>query len=124
MHIQFVELPVTNQDRAKAFYMEKLGCTLVADAALPSSDGWRWIELGLEGAQSNLHFHRRGRTTPSETEPDMVFVTADVPAAVEKLRGKGVEIISEPTLAPWDGNRTVAEFRDSEGNRMVLASPT
>ncbi|TIX41018.1 MAG: glyoxalase, partial [Mesorhizobium sp.] len=28
----------------------------------------------------------------------------------------------EPREAPWQPGRTVAEFRDSEGNRMVLAS--
>ncbi|TIX23908.1 MAG: glyoxalase, partial [Mesorhizobium sp.] len=34
----------------------------------------------------------------------------------------GVEIITEPQEAPWKPGRTVAEFRDSEGNRMVIGS--
>jgi predicted enzyme related to lactoylglutathione lyase len=122
MHVQFAELPVLDQDRAKKFYIERFACTLVADAPLGSPDGWRWIELALDGAETHLHFHRRGSEAPS-VEPDMLFVTADVVREVERLRALGVEILTEPRPAPWDPRRTTAEFRDSEGNRMVLASP-
>jgi catechol 2,3-dioxygenase-like lactoylglutathione lyase family enzyme len=48
MHLQFAELPVSDQDRAKAFYTEKLGCRVVADASM--GEEWRWIELGFEGS--------------------------------------------------------------------------
>ena len=59
MHIQFAELPVFDQDRAKHFYGEVFGCSVVADSPM-GAEGWRWIELGLPGAQTNLHFIRRG----------------------------------------------------------------
>ena len=58
MHIQFAELPVADQARAKRFYMEKLGCEVAADAPM-GRDGWRWIELKFPGAETTLHFHRR-----------------------------------------------------------------
>jgi hypothetical protein len=32
-----------------------------------------------------------------------------------------VEIVSRPQEAPWAPGTTFAEFRDSEGNRMVIA---
>jgi hypothetical protein len=41
---------------------------------------------------------------------------------VKILKSKCVEIIAEPQEAPWQPGRVVAEFRDSEGNRMVIAS--
>lgn len=44
MHIQFAELPVFDQDRAKAFYTGHLACQ-VAEDQLMGDSGWRWIEL-------------------------------------------------------------------------------
>ncbi|TIX43813.1 MAG: glyoxalase, partial [Mesorhizobium sp.] len=45
-----------------------------------------------------------------------------VEAMIAALKAGGVEIVTEPHEASWQPGRTVAEFRDSEGNRMVLAS--
>lgn len=120
MHIQFAELPVFDQDRAKAFYTSHFGCTVAADAAMGAS-AWRWIELKFPGARTTLHFHRRQDDAPS-AEPVMVLVDEHVADRINALKAAGVEIISEPTEAPWQPGRTIAEFRDSEGNRMVLAS--
>jgi hypothetical protein len=33
-----------------------------------------------------------------------------------------VEILTEPHRPAWQPNRVVAEFRDSEGNRLMLGS--
>ena len=122
MHIQFAELAVFDQDRAKAFYAEHFGCSVAADVPM-GADGWRWIELKFAGADTALHFTRRKDETPSEG-PVMVLIDGAVRATVESLRSKGIEIVSEPQPAPYDPGRTVAEFRDSEGNRMVLSSPS
>ena len=121
MHIQFAELPVFNQERAKRFYADNLGCEVAADAPM-GADGWHWVELKLPGAVTTLHFVRRKDETPS-AEPVMVLVDDDVAATVQALKAKGVEIITEPQEAQFQPGRTVAEFRDSEGNRMVLGSP-
>jgi len=53
----------------------------------------------------------------------LALVAEDVPATIEALRSKGVEILTEPHRPPWRPGRTVAEFRDSEGNRLMLGSP-
>jgi predicted enzyme related to lactoylglutathione lyase len=50
----------------------------------------------------------------------LVLVAEDVAATVEGLRARGVEITVEPHEPPWQPGRTIAEFRDSEGNRMML----
>lgn len=120
MHIQFAELPVFDQDRAKAFYIGCFGCEVAADAPM-GEDGWRWIELKFAGAETALHFLRRADDRPSD-EPVLVFVDDDVEATVTALKSRGVEIITEPREAPWQPGRTVAEFRDSEGNRLVIGS--
>ncbi|MVA98200.1 glyoxalase [Nitratireductor sp. CAU 1489] len=120
MHIQFAELPVFDQERARTFYLEKLNCEVAADAPM-GPDGWRWIELRFTGAETTLHFVRRSDETPS-SDPVMVLVADDIAAIVERLRAGGVEIITEPQEAPWQPGRIIAEFRDSEGNRMVIGS--
>jgi predicted enzyme related to lactoylglutathione lyase len=120
MHIQFAELPVFDQDRAKAFYTDHLCCQVIADQPMGDS-GWRWIELAFPHAVTNLHFIRRADAAAS-AEPVLVLVDDNVEATVASLKAHGVEIVTEPQEAPWQPGRTVAEFRDSEGNRMVLAS--
>ena len=54
--------------------------------------------------------------------PALVLVDDDVAATVSALRGKGVAILTEPHRPAWQPGRTVAEFRDSEGNRIMLGS--
>lgn len=117
MHIQFAELPVFDQDRAKAFYVEKLGFSVAADA--PMGGDWRWIEVTPPGGTTNLHFIRKREESD---EPVLVLVDPDVAGVIERLRATGVEILSEPAEAPWQPGRLSAQFRDSEGNRMLLGS--
>lgn len=120
MHIQFAELPVFNQDRASKFYVDHFGCEVVSDAPM-GEDGWRWIELRFPGAETALHFVRRKDGAPG-SQPVLVFVDDDLAATIATLEAGGVEIITRPHEAPWEPSRTVAEFRDSEGNRLVLGS--
>lgn len=119
MHIQFVELPVFDQDRAVKFYRDALGCSVAADSPM-GEDGWRWVELGLPGGQTNLHFVRRANAAAAD-EPVLVLVVDNVGASVAALKGRGVTIITEPHEPAWEPGKTVAEFRDSEGNRMILS---
>jgi predicted enzyme related to lactoylglutathione lyase len=119
MHIQFAELPVRDQDRAKRFYVDHFNCEVAADAPM-GKDGWRWIELKLAGAETTLHLVRR--MEGSFDGPVLVLVDDDVVATIQKLRSNGVEILTEPQQPSWQPGRTVAEFRDSEGNRMVVSS--
>lgn len=120
MHIQFAELPVFDQDRATQFYRDALGCSIAADSPM-GADGWRWIELSLPRGQTNLHFVRRDDDRPSD-EPVLVLVVDNVGASVAALRSRAVTIVTEPHEPAWEPGKTVAEFRDSEGNRMILSS--
>ncbi len=118
MHIPFAELPVFDQKRAKAFYIGHLNCRVVADQPM-SNDGWRWIELGFPGTDTALHFLRREDEALSEA-PVLVPVDNDIEVTVQTLKSRSVEIITEQRPAPWQRGRTIAEFRDSERNRMVI----
>jgi predicted enzyme related to lactoylglutathione lyase len=91
MHIQFAELPVFDQDRAKSFYVEHFGCQIAADQPM-GRNGWRWIELKFNSAETTLHFLRRDDEVPS-AEPVLVLVDDDVegtcsPTAWRSLPGR------------------------------------
>ena len=120
MHIQFAELPVRDQERAKQFYVEHFGCAVAADVPM-GGNGWRWIELGFAGGETTLHLVRAKADTVFD-EPTLVLVDDDVAATVRKLKSKGIEIVTEPHCPPWQPGRTIAEVRDSEGNRMMIGS--
>jgi extradiol dioxygenase family protein len=83
MFVAFAELPVSDQHRARAFYAERLGCDVVADAPM-GAGAWRWIELGFPGAQTALHFVRRQNEAPSEG-PVLVFMVDDLRSTVREL---------------------------------------
>jgi predicted enzyme related to lactoylglutathione lyase len=121
MHIQFAELPVVDQERAKPFYARHFNCEVVADEPM-GKDGWRWIELRFQGgAETALHFVRREKDADVET-PVLVLVNDDVETSVRDLKSQGVTIITEPHTPPWQPGCMVAEFQDSEGNRMMIGS--
>lgn len=120
VYVKFAPLPVFDQDRAIEFYTDALDCTVTNDQSY-GEGGWRWVELAFAGGQTRLQFARRDDDDDAQ-HPSLVLVTDDVAGVVEKLNAKGVEIITEPTEAPWQPGTKYAEFRDSEGNRIVISS--
>lgn len=120
VYVKFAPLPVFDQDRAIEFYTDALDCTVTNDQSY-GEGGWRWVELAFAGGQTRLQFARRDDESAAQ-HPSLVLVTDDVTGVVERLRAKGVEIITEPTEASWQPGTAFAEFRDSEGNRIVVSS--
>ncbi|MDI1476422.1 VOC family protein [Polyangium sp. y55x31] len=109
-------MPRTYQDRALAFYTNKLGFEVHTDQ--PYGGGWSWIELTIPGAQTRLVLTQpSGDSEPSK--PRLVLVADDVEATYEELKSKGVEFAQPPKQAPWGMN---ALFKDSEGNLLLLGT--
>jgi catechol 2,3-dioxygenase-like lactoylglutathione lyase family enzyme len=54
--VKLTSIPVTDQDRALAFYTEKLGFRLLTDQ--PYNDKQRWIELGISGTDTRVVLFR------------------------------------------------------------------
>ncbi len=50
--VQIVSVPVSDQERAKDFYLNTLGFELRQEA--PFGDGMRWIEVAPEGSSTSL----------------------------------------------------------------------
>lgn len=117
--ISFASIPVTDMDRAKAFWSEVIGFEVTVDSdAIP---GMRWVMLRIGEAQTQLHLDPVVEM-PQTTMPALPFVGSDVPQTIENLRSNGVKILREPGPAEWDANTTYALFRDSEGNVIMIGS--
>lgn len=119
--INFQSIPVDDQDRALAFYTEKLGFNVITDA--PYNEGYRWIFLGIPGAGTRLHFARRNEITINDT-PALMLVSDDVDAECAALTNNGVDIHQGPDDAPWQPGIRWAMIKDTEGNLILLESTT
>lgn len=115
--IKFLGIPVKDQDRALAFYTEKLGFRILTDQQF--SEKQRWIELSIPGAETGItlftpdgHEDRIGGFVNTSWEVDNIEKT------YAELVAKGVEFEAPPQKQPWG---TFAMMKDSEGNRIVLA---
>ena len=116
--IKFVNIPVADQDRALAFYTEKLGFRIQTDQ--PFSEQQRWIELSIPGADTGITLftpdQHRGRIGDFT---GISFLTDDVQHTYEELSSRGVEFTGPPSKQPWG---TFAMFKDADGNQFVVSS--
>src|ERR1700685_3506848 len=92
--VKFASIPVSNQDRALAFYTEKLGFRLLTDQ--PFSDEQRWIELGISGADTRVVLFRIGEDLKPGGNMNVTFWTDDVEGTAQELKSKGVQFVMEP----------------------------
>ena len=118
-HVKLSGLPVTNQDRAVAFYRDVIGLNLTTDQQYGS--GWRWIEFEIPGSPTRVLFERRAGEEPGE-QPSINIVVEDVDAAYGVLIARGVVFDQEPIDAPWAPGERYALLRDSEGNLILIGS--
>jgi catechol 2,3-dioxygenase-like lactoylglutathione lyase family enzyme len=118
-HINFVSIPVDDQDRAIAFYRDALGFAVTTDA--PYAPGWRWIFLSLPGGQARLQFARRGEVAVTDV-PALTLVCDSVDDLAADLRHRGHAVADGPADAPWAPGVRWMMLIDSEGNRVLLES--
>ena len=115
--VKFVSVPVVDQDRALAFFTEKLGFRLTTDQ--PFDEKQRWIELAIPGAETGIVlFSMPGGIHPGGFM-NLSLWTDDAEATAKTLKARGVTFVSEPKKESWG---TSAIFKDSEGNSFVLSS--
>ena len=115
--VKFASIPVSNQDRALAFYTEKLSFRLLTDQ--PFSEEQRWIELGIPGADTRVVLFKFGESLQPGGQMNITFWADDVEATARELKAKGVQFIMEPKREEWG---TAAAFKDVDGNTFVLSS--
>ena len=117
VHVKFVSIPVTDQDRALAFYTEKLGFKLVTDQ--PFDDKQRWIELRIGNAETRFVLFRMDQRASPGSPFNGALACDNVQKTYDELKARGVEFDSPPQEQPWG---TFAVMRDQDGNQFVLSS--
>ena len=116
--IKTVGVYVEDQDRAVAFYVEKLGFEV--RRRLPMGPNARWVEVAPPGALTCLVLYPRAMMANwAELKPSIVFHCPDVEAACRKLESAGVRVTMPPTPLPWG---KFAKFADPDGNEFGLTS--
>lgn len=115
--VKFASIPVTDQDRAIAFYTEKLGFRILTDQ--PFDQRQRWVELGIPGAETRVVLFAMDNGQPPGNQMNIVFWTDDVESTAAEMKAQGVEFEVEPKKAQWGA---FAIFKDPDGNRFVLGT--
>jgi catechol 2,3-dioxygenase-like lactoylglutathione lyase family enzyme len=113
--VAVVSVPVSDQERAKAFYVDTLGFELRRDDA--SIPGLRWLLVGPRGAKTTLTLVTWFETMPAGSLRGLVLHSDDIDRDYAELVARGVEFEGPPVAQPW-GRETV--LKDPDGNELVL----
>jgi catechol 2,3-dioxygenase-like lactoylglutathione lyase family enzyme len=114
--VQLFSLPVADQDRARDFYVETLGFTLVSDTEM--APGMRWVQVAPPGSQTSITLVTWFPTMPAGSVKGTVLETDDLDGDVARLESLGVAV-GEIDSQPWG---RFATFDDPDGNGIVLQS--
>ncbi len=114
--VAVVSVPVSDQERAKDFYVNKLGFELRRDDAA-SVPGMRWVQVGARGAPTTLTLVTWFESMPPGSLRGLVLSSDDLEADYTILVGRGVEFEAPPEQKPW---AIEAVIRDPDGNQFVL----
>jgi len=117
-----VSVPVSDQDRAIAFYTEKLGFEVTAD--IPVDANYRWVEVTPPGGGTPLAIvppppNARDRIG---IDTNVLLETDDIDEAHSTLRDRGVDVDAEISRM-GDPVPPMFWFRDQDGNTLLLVEP-
>jgi predicted enzyme related to lactoylglutathione lyase len=117
MKLELVPIPVSDVDRAKAFYADELG--FVVDVDVRPADGIRVVQVTPPGSACSIGF---GTGLPVYgAQPGSVrglhLVVADIERARAELVERGVDV---GALEDVGGGVRYASLRDPDGNTLTL----
>ena len=113
--IRTVGVPVADQDRAVAFYVDTLGFDKRLD--VPMGDGARWIEVAPPGATTTMALVHAAEGSPTGIDTGVRLTSKDAAVDHRTLRSRGVDADG---ILRWDGVPPMFSFRDQDGNGLVV----
>jgi len=108
-----VWVPVSDMDRALAFYRDVLSL----DVRMQESD---WSEVDAGGLTIGLNARESASGSSSGGAVISFQPESGLDAEVERLKGQGVEFTGEISDHEWG---RIAPFKDTEGNDLQLYAP-
>jgi catechol 2,3-dioxygenase-like lactoylglutathione lyase family enzyme len=115
--IELVAVPVTDVDRAKAFYVDQVG--FHADHDYQVSETLRFVQLTPPGSACSIVIGTGTTEMTPGSQKGLQVVVADVEAARRELIARGVAA-SDVDVQPWGSFVT---FSDPDGNTWALQQP-
>jgi catechol 2,3-dioxygenase-like lactoylglutathione lyase family enzyme len=112
--LELVAIPVSDVDRAKAFYTEKAGFD--ADHDHRVSDEIRFVQLTPPGSACSIALGNGVTDAPPGSVKGLQMVVSDIEAAHAELAGRGVDV-SDVQVFPWG---SFVFFDDPDGNRWAV----
>ncbi|MFN8113068.1 MAG: VOC family protein [Solirubrobacterales bacterium] len=113
-------IPVSDPDAMLAFYTEKLGLEKRVD--VPFGGDYRWIEVGPEGAETNIALAPPppgSEDAAGGRETGISFRTADIDSFHARLKDAGVDV-DEEISRMGDPVPPMFWLRDPEGNVLLV----
>jgi catechol 2,3-dioxygenase-like lactoylglutathione lyase family enzyme len=114
MKLEVVHIPVSDVDRAKAFYTEQIGFN--ADHDHQVNDELRFVQLTPPGSACSIAIGTGLTQMKPGSIEGLMMVVSDVQAARDELMQRGTEV-SEIDVQPWG---SFVYFSDPDGNSWVL----
>src|SRR5215212_12039066 len=108
--LELVAVPVSDVDRAKSFYVEKVGFNADHDHAV--SDEIRFVQLTPPGSACSIALGKGIVNTPPGSVQGLQLVVSDIDAARAELVERGVEVSDVQDFA-WG---SFVFFSDPDGN--------
>ena len=112
--LELVAVPVSDVDRAKAFYAEQVGFNANHDHAV--SDEIRFVQLTPPGSACSIALGKGISTAAPGSVQGLQLVVPDVDAARAELVSRGVEV-SDVQEFPWG---SFVFFSDPDGNGWAV----
>jgi catechol 2,3-dioxygenase-like lactoylglutathione lyase family enzyme len=113
--LRTVGVPVTDQDRALAFYVDVLGLEKRLD--VPMGGGQRWIEVAPAAASTSIALVGSHEGVPAGVETGIRLTTQHADAEHAALREGGVDA---DDVLRWEGVPPMFAFRDPDGNGLEI----
>jgi catechol 2,3-dioxygenase-like lactoylglutathione lyase family enzyme len=114
MKLELVAVPVTDVDRAKAFYTDQVG--FIADHDHKVNENLRFVQLTPPGSACSIVLGTGITTMPPGSQQGLQMVVSDAAAARQQLIEHGVAA-SEVDEQPWG---LFVTFSDPDGNTWSL----
>ena len=128
--VEVITLPVSDVDRARRFYVDRVGFTLDVDYA--PNDAFRVVQLTPPGSSCSIQIGKGLTGAAPRSVRNIYLVVTDLEAVRSRLLERGVEVGEIRHKIPidaWDGRfapgpdparrdyASFADFSDPDGNR-------
>jgi len=112
--LELISVPVSDVDRAKAFYTEQAGFN--ADHDHTVSDEIRFVQLTPPGSACSISIGTGLTQMKPGSLEGLQLVVDDIEVARAELAGRGVEV-SDVQVFPWG---SFVYFSDPDGNSWAV----